>query len=98
MDTFARRQSGWGNIKGRKSNVLQVGWVGVKNNERPELSRVQDARAALPQNCSPMKIRRLQNAAYGTIELYIPRKCYTDKALKIKMILVSATYCADSHP
>jgi hypothetical protein len=25
--------------------------------ERPELLRVQDARAALPQNCSPMKIK-----------------------------------------
>ena len=28
-----------------------------KNNERPRLFRVQDARAALPQNCSPKKIK-----------------------------------------
>src|ERR1022692_2312239 len=37
-----------------------------KNKERPELSRVQDARAALPQNCSPKKIRWFALPAYGT--------------------------------
>ena len=59
-------------MDGAISKVAAVGAARMfeaKNNERLELSRVQDARAALPQNCSPMKIRRLQNAAYGTIGL-----------------------------
>jgi len=38
----------------------------AKNDERPELFRVQDARAALPQNCSGRKIERLVLSAYGT--------------------------------
>ena len=55
-----------------------------QNNERPELLRVQDARAALPQNCSPTKIRRLQNLAYGTIGLHPPLRCHPCKQLIIK--------------
>jgi hypothetical protein len=48
-----------------------------KNNERPELFRVQDARAALPQNCSSTKIKWGLASAYGTSGPSPPPKCHT---------------------
>src|SRR5215472_11411083 len=46
-----------------------------------KLFRVQDARAALPQNCSPKKISRMQILAYGTFGLWGPLKCHVCKSL-----------------
>ena len=52
-----------------------------------KLFRVQDARAALPQNCSPKKIRRMQILAYGTFGLWGPPKCHLCKLLISKSII-----------
>jgi hypothetical protein len=58
-----------GRRKSRAPGVLPPqGSVSRKpqNNERPELFRVQGARAALPQNCSPSKIKWTRCPAYST--------------------------------
>ncbi len=49
-----------------------------------ELLRVQDAQAALPQNCSPKKIKWAGSRAYSTSVPYPPKGCSLPILLKIR--------------
>ncbi len=61
---FVNQRYGWDVTRGDDSCAAQK--ITPKNNERPKLFRVKDARAALPQNCSPKKIKWHSPRAYGT--------------------------------
>jgi len=54
----------------------------AKNDERPGTIRLQDARAALPQNCSSTTLIVWSLSAYGTSVPRLPGKCYMGNSVE----------------